>query len=228
MIYMNANIRLLLNAIIKFMLGLFIVCLLLFLPAGTIYYWNAWLFIALLFIPMFIFGIVLFFKDKDLLKKRLNMKEKQNNQKTIIILSAILFILGFIIAGLDFKYNWSNIHISITTISCIIFVLSYILYAEIIRENKYLSRTIEIQENQKVVDTGLYSIVRHPMYMAVTLLFLSIPLILGSFISFILFLFFPLLLTRRIKYEEKFLEKELQGYTEYMKKVKYKMIPFIW
>lgn len=225
---MNENIKLLLNAIIKFIIGLFAVGLLLFLPAGTFQFWNAWLFIALLFIPMFIFGIVLFFKDKELLKKRLNMKEKENKQKSIILLSAILFIFGFIISGLDFKYNWSNIHISITIISCIIFIFSYILYAQVIRENKYISRTIEIQENQKVIETGLYSIVRHPMYMAVTLLFLSMPLILGSIFSFILFLFFPLLLVKRIKYEEKFLKRELQGYTEYMQKVKYKMIPFIW
>ena len=225
---MNENIKLLLNAILKYMLGLFIVSLLLFLPAGTLTFWNAWLLIILLFVPMFIFGIVLFFKDKELLKKRLNMKEKQNNQKNIILLSAILFIIGFIIAGLDFKYNWSNIHISIIIISSIIFVLSYILYAEVIRENKFLSRTIEIQENQKLIDTGLYSIVRHPMYMATTLLFLSFPLILGSFISFILFLAFPFLLAKRIKNEEELLSKELQGYKEYIKKVKYKMIPFIW
>ena len=220
--------KLLFQAILKFILGVFMIGLLLFLPAGTFNYWNAWLLMGLLFIPMFIAGIILWIKNPDLLKKRLNAKEKENEQKQVIGISSIIFILGFIIAGLDFRYGWSNMPTTVITVASVIFIIAYILYAEVMRENTYLSRTIEVQENQKVIDTGLYGIVRHPMYFATTLLFLSFPVILGSWISFAIFCFFPLVLAKRIKNEETVLEKGLEGYKKYKQKVKYRMIPFIW
>ena len=225
---MKENIKLLFQAISKYVLGLVMIGLLLFLPAGTFQFWNAWLFIELLFIPMFILGLILWFKVKELLRKRLKSKEKETEQKQVILISLLVFVVGFIVAGLDFKYGWSYLPKEVTIISSIILIISYILYAEVMRENTYLSRTIEVQENQKVIDTGLYSIVRHPMYFATTLLFLSFPLVLGSFISFIIFLIFPFTLVKRIKNEEKVLEEGLKGYKEYKQKVKYKMIPFIW
>ena len=177
---------------------------------------------------MFIFGLILMFKNPTLLKNRLNVKEKESDQKLVIILSAIMFILGFSIAGLNYKYNWTHISNTIVYISSIVFVISYILYAEVLRENTYLSRTIEVVDNQKVIDTGMYSIVRHPMYTITIILFLMIPLILGSIISFLIFLIYPFIIIIRINNEEKVLKKELKGYKEYMKKVKYKLIPFIW
>ena len=204
------------------------IVLLLFLPAGTFNYWNAWLLMGLLFIPMFIVGIILWIKSPELLKKRLNVKEKENEQKQVIGISLIIFILGFIIASLDFRYNWSNIPIWGVAGASVIFVIAYILYAEVMRENAYLSRTIEVQENQKVIDTGLYGIVRHPMYFATTLLFLSFPIVLGSWFSFAIFCFFPFVLVKRIKNEEELLENGLEGYKEYKQKVKYKIIPFVW
>ena len=222
------NIKLFFQAIIKFMIGVLIVGLLLFVPANTINYWNGWLFMGLLFVPMFIAGIVMMIKSPDLLKKRLNAKEKENEQKQVLLFSGLMFLSGFIIAGLNYKYNWFIIPNSVVIISSFIFIISYILYAEVLKENAYLSRTIEVQENQKVIDTGLYGIVRHPMYGATLLLFLSMPLILGSIISFIIFLVYPFIIAKRIKNEEKVLEKELLGYSDYKKKVKYKMIPFIW
>ena len=225
---MKENIKLLVQAITKYVLGLVMIGLLLFLPAGTFNYWNAWLFIGLLFIPMFILGVILFIKDKELLRKRLKSKEKETEQKEVILISLVLFVGGFIIAGLDFKYGWSYLTREVSIVSSIILLISYILYAEVMRENAYLSRTVEVQENQKVIDTGLYSVVRHPMYFATTLLFLSFPLVLGSLISFIIFLIFPFTLVKRIKNEEKVLEEGLKGYKEYKQKVKYKMIPFIW
>lgn len=225
---MKENKKLLIQAISKFISGIVMIGLLLFWPAGTFKYWNAWLFIGLLFIPILILGIILWNKDKKLLKKRLNSKEKQSEQKQVIASSAILFIAGFIIAGLDFKYGWSQLPKGVTIVSSIVLLASYILYAEVMRENAYLSRTIEVQEGQKVIDTGLYGIVRHPMYFATTILFLTFPLVLGSWISFIIFLIFPCLLVKRIKHEEKILELELKGYKNYKEKVKYKMIPFIW
>ena len=220
--------KLLFQAILKFALGVLMIGLLLFLPAGTFNYWNAWLLMGLLFMPMFIAGIILWIKNPKLLKKRLNAKEKENEQKQVIGMSSIIFILGFIIAGLDFRYGWSNMPIWVVITASIIFVISYILYAEVLRENTYLSRTIEVQENQKVIDTGLYGIVRHPMYFATTLLFLSFPVVLGSGISFVIFCFFPFVLAKRIKNEERVLENGLDGYKEYKRKVKYRMIPFIW
>ena len=210
------------QAITKYLSGLIIVSSLLFIPATSFSYWNAWLFIGLLFIPMFIFGIILIFKNQTLLKNRLNAKEKEKEQKIVILLSAIMFISGFIIAGLNYKYNWTHISNTIVIISSIVFIISYILYAEVLRENTYLSRTIE------VVDTGMYSIVRHPMYTITIILFLMIPLILGSIISFLIFLIYPFIIIIRINNEEKVLKKELKGYKEYMKKVKYKLIPYIW
>ena len=220
--------KLFFEAIIKFILGAVIIALLIFVPANTINYWNGWLFIGLLFIPMFIAGIVMMIKSPELLRKRLNAKEKENEQKHVVALSGLMFLAGFIIAGLNYRYGWIVIPNIVVIISSIIFIISYILYAEVLRENAYLSRTIEVQENQKVVDTGLYGIVRHPMYATTILLFLSMPLILGSIISFVIFLVYPFIIAKRIKNEEDVLEKELVGYSDYKKKVKYKVIPFIW
>jgi protein-S-isoprenylcysteine O-methyltransferase Ste14 len=222
------NIKLFFEAIIKFILGVVIIGLLIFVPANTINYWNGWLFMGLLFIPMFIAGIVMMVKSPDLLRKRLNAKEKENEQKLVVKLSGLMFLAGFIIAGLNYRYSWIVIPKTIVIISSIMFVISYIIYAEVLRENTYLSRTIEVEENQKVIDTGLYGVVRHPMYAATILLFLSMPLVLGSVISFVIFLVYPFIIAKRIKNEEEVLEKELNGYLEYKKKVKYKMIPFIW
>jgi len=222
------SIKLFFEAISKFVLGILLIGLLIFIPASTINYWNGWLFMFLLFIPMFISGIVMMIKAPNLLKSRLNAKEKESEQKEVIILSGLMFLSGFIIAGLNYRFSWIKLPSSIVVISSIIFLLSYILYAEVLRENLFLSRTIEVQKEQKVIETGLYGIVRHPMYTATIFLFLSIPLILGSIISFIIFLAYPFIIAKRIKNEEKVLEKELKGYNSYKKKVKYKMIPFIW
>lgn len=222
------DIKLFFQAIIKFILGVLIIGLLLFIPANTVYYWNGWLFMGLLFVPMFIAGIILMIKNPELLRKRLNAKEKENEQKQVIAVSGLMFLLGFIIAGLNYKYNWIVIPNIVVIISSILFIIAYILYAEVLRENTYLSRTIEVQENQKVIDTGSYGVVRHPMYAATILLFLTMPLILGSIVSFVIFLIYPIIINKRIKNEEKVLEKELLGYAEYKKKVKYKVIPFIW
>ena len=222
------NIELFFQAIMKFLLGLIIVGLLLFVPAGTLNYWNGWLFIGLLFIPMFIAGIVLMIKNPELLRKRLNAKEKENEQRKVLLFSGLMFLSGFIVAGLNYRYSWITIPNSVVIISSVLFILAYILYAEVLRENTYLSRTIEVQENQKVIDTGLYGYVRHPMYAATILLFLTMPLILGSIISFLIFLLYPIIIAKRIKNEEAVLEKDLKGYLEYKKKVKYRMIPFVW
>ena len=222
------KIKLFIQAIIKFTLGIIIIGILIFAPAQTINYWNGWLLMGLLFIPMFIAGIIMIIKSPNLLEKRLNVKEKEQEQKKVILYSGLMFLAGFIIAGLNYKYNWIMIPNIVVIISSIIFILAYIIYAEVLRENEYLSRTIEVQENQKVIDTGLYGIVRHPMYGATILLFLTMPLILGSIISFVIFLIYPFIISKRIKNEEEVLERELVGYTEYKNKVKYKMIPFIW
>jgi len=224
----TTNKKLFIEAIAKFMLGVVLIGLLLFIPANTLSYWNGWLFMGLLFIPMFIAGIIMMIKSPELLRKRLNAKEKENEQKLVVKLSGLMFLAGFIIAGVNYRYNWILLPNYVVIISSIIFIVAYILYAEVLRENAYLSRTIEVQENQKVVDTGLYGIVRHPMYATTILLFLTMPLILGSIISFIIFLVYPFIISKRIKNEEEVLEKELKGYMEYKKKVKYKMIPYIW
>ena len=183
---------------------------------------------GLLFIPMFVAGIVLMIKNPELLKKRLSVKEKQGEQKQVILFSAVMFLVGFITAGLNYRYKWIELPNIVIGISSVIFVLAYILYAEVLRENMYLSRTIEVQDNQKVIDTGLYGIVRHPMYAVTILLFLTMPLILGSIISFVIFLIYPVIIFKRIKNEEAILEKDLKGYSEYKEKVRYKIIPFIW
>lgn len=220
--------KLLKDAIIKFILGVLVIGMLLFIPAKSLKYWNAWLLIGLLFIPMFISGIILLIKNPKLLEKRLNAKEKENDQKQVVIFSGLMFISGFIISGLNYKYNWTTLPNIVIILSIILFILSYILYAEVLRENTYLSRTIEVQKDQKVIDTGLYGIVRHPMYSVTIILFLTMPLILNSIMSFIIFLIYPFIIIKRINNEEKVLESNLKGYKEYKKKVKYKLIPFVW
>jgi len=222
------NKKLFIEAISKFTLGFILVAILIFLPAGTFSYWNGWLLVGLLFIPMFIAGIIMLIAAPKLLKSRLKAKEKENTQKDIVAISGLMFIIGFIVAGLDFRFKWMQLPKIIIIIASIIFLISYIIYASVLIENEYLSRTIEIQKGQKVIDTGLYSIVRHPMYMATLFLFLSIPLILGSVLSYIIFLVYPFIIVQRIKNEEKFLEKKLKGYKSYKKKVKYRLIPYIW
>lgn len=220
--------KLFIQAIGKITLGIILVGLLIFLPAGTFAFPNGWLLMAVLFVPMFIAGVVMMFKKPALLKRRLNAKETQKEQSLVIALSALMFIAGFVVAGLDFRFGWTNLPKSIAIIAVIIFLVAYILYGEVIRENAYLSRTIEVQESQTVIDTGLYAIVRHPMYTATIFLFLSMPLILGSLWAFVIFLAYPFIIARRIKFEEGFLEKELSGYLEYKQKVKYRLIPFLW
>ena len=222
------DIKLFFQAIIKFVLGLFIIGTMLFISAGSFEYWNGWLFIGILFIPMFFAGIVLMIKNPELLRKRLNAREKEKEQKKVIIYSGLMFLLSFIIAGMNYRYNWIKIPNIVVIFSSIVFIFEYILYAEVLRENVFLSRTIEVQDNQKVIDTGLYGIVRHPMYAVTILLFLTMQLILGSIISFFIFLLYPIIIAKRIKNEEIVLEKELVGYLEYKEKVKYKIIPFIW
>ena len=222
------NIKLFYSAIIKFIFGVLLVALLVFLPAGTLNFLNGWIFMSVLFIPMLIAGVVMMIKNLDLLEKRLNAKEKRGEQSIVVKLSGLMFIVGFVIAGLDFRFKWFQIPKSIVIISTVIFLVGYALYAVVLRENTYLSRTIEVQKNQKVIDTGLYGIIRHPMYSATILLFLAMPLVLGSLISFPVFLVYPVLIVLRIKDEEKMLERELEGYIEYKKKVKHRLIPFIW
>jgi protein-S-isoprenylcysteine O-methyltransferase Ste14 len=222
------TIKLFFQAITKFIFGLILVGLLIFLPAGTISFFNGWLFMVLLFVPMFFAGIVMMFKNPNLLKSRLNVNEKRKEQSAVIKLSGLMFLVGFIVAGLDFRFDWFELPRGVVIGASAVFLVAYILYAEVLRENTYLSRTIEVQENQKVVDTGLYGIVRHPMYSATLLLFLSMPLVLGSVISLVPFLFYPFIIAKRIKNEEELLSRELFGYSDYMKKVKYRLIPFVW
>ena len=220
--------KLFIQAMTKFIFGFIITALLLFIPAGTLDYWNAWLFIGILFVPMLIVGIILMIKNPDLLRKRLNSKEKEAEQGILILLGGVMFICGFVVAGLNYRFEWIILPKYIVFIAAIIFLLAYVLYAEVLRENMYLSRIIEVQENQKVIDTGLYGIVRHPMYLSTILLFLSIPLVLGSLFSFLIFMIYPFIIAKRIKNEEKVLEQGLKGYLEYKEKVRYRVIPFIW
>ena len=220
--------KLLANALIKFTCGLLMVCLLIFLPAGTLRYAKGWLLMGLLFIPMLIAGFVMLGKSPEFLAKRLDVKEKQATQKGVIAFSGLMFIAGFLVAGLDFRFSWSSIPVPVVIAASILFLLSYLLYAEVMRENAYLSRTIRVEEGQTVVDTGLYGIVRHPMYMATVLLFLMIPLILGSWYALIVFAFYPAIIIVRLKGEEALLTKELPGYEAYKEKVKYRLLPFIW
>lgn len=216
------------QAILKFVFGVVVIGILIFLPAGTFDYWNAWLFMGILFIPMFFAGIVLMIKNPKLLEKRLRAKEQQPEQSLVIKLSGLMFVMGFVIEGLNFRFQWIVLPDWALWVSAIIFLLSYLLYAEVLRENAYLSRTVEVQDGQKVIDTGLYRIVRHPMYSVTIILFLSMPLVLGSVISFAIFLTYPIIIAKRIGNEEVVLEKGLEGYAEYKKKVKYKVIPFVW
>ena len=222
------DIKLFFQAFSKFLIGLIIICILLFIPAGTVNYPNGWLFIALLFIPMFFAGIIMLFKSPDLLRRRLNAKEEEDEQKTVILVSGIIFLLAFILAGLNFRFEWFKLPTIVIIIASIIFLLAYIMYAEVLRENEYLSRTVEVSENQKVVDSGLYGLVRHPMYTSTIFLFLSMPLVLDSIFSFIVMLVYPIIIIFRIRNEEKVLENELIGYKEYKEKVKYKLIPYLW
>ncbi len=222
------NKELFFKAIIKFLFGFLIVSFLLFVSAGTFNYWNGWLLLSLLFIPMLVVGIIMFFKNPELLKSRLNAKEEENDQKIVLLYSAIMFIVGFVLAGLNYRYKWFELDNIVVIISSVVFIFSYLIYAEILRENTYLSRTIGVKETQKVIDTGLYKIVRHPMYAITIILFLSMTLVLGSIFSFVVFLMYPLIITKRIVNEEMILKKELKGYKEYMKKVKYRIIPYIW
>ena len=220
--------KLLCNALAKFTFGALMVGLLIFLPAGTLHYAKGWLFMALLFIPMLGVGFVMLAKSPNLLKKRLDAKEKQAAQKGVLAFSGLMFIGGFVVAGLDFRYGWSHIPTVVTIIASLLFLLAYLLYAEVLRENAYLSRTIRVEEGQTVVDTGLYGIVRHPMYSATLLLFLAMPLILGSWYALVVFAFYPVIIVVRLKDEERLLTQELQGYAEYKQKVKYRLLPFIW
>lgn len=220
--------KLFVQAITKYLLGVLLVGLLIFLPAGTISFFHGWLFMGILFVPMFFAGIVMMFKNPNLLKSRLNSKEKQEEQSIVIKLSGLMFLAGFIVAGLGVRFNWYVLPKGIVIGAAVVFLGAYILYAEVLRENTYLSRTIEVQENQKVIDKGLYGIVRHPMYSVTLLLFLSMPIVLGSVYSFLIFMAYPFIIAKRIKSEEQFLEKELKGYREYKQKVKYRLIPFIW
>lgn len=216
------------SALIKFIVGLLLVGALLFLPAGSFGYLNGWLFLGLLFIPMLLLGVVLLWKAPDLLRKRLDAKEEEKTQKGVVAISALLFVAGFVVAGLDFRFGWSKMPWWVVLVASVVLLVSYALYAEVMRENAYLSRTIEVQENQKVVDTGLYGIVRHPMYAVTLWLFLAIPLVLGSWWSLLCFAPYVVVIVVRIHNEEKVLEAGLDGYSEYKKRVKYRIFPFLW
>ena len=216
------------QAISKYLLGVILVGAILFLPAWSFAYWNAWLFMGILFVPMFIAGIIMLGKNPELLQKRLDAKEKEAEQKSVVALSGLMFLAAFIVAGLDWRFGWTHMPNWLVWVATGLFLLSYLLYAEVLRENTYLSRTIEVQEDQKIIDTGLYGIVRHPMYMATLVLFLSMPLVLGSLYSFLIMLVYIPIIAKRIRNEEKVLEEGLQGYKEYKQRVKYKVIPFIW
>lgn len=216
------------QAIVKFLAGVLLVGLLVFLPAGTLRFPNGWLLMGLLFVPMFFAGVVMMVKNPDLLRKRLSAKEKQAEQSTVVGLSGLMFVLGFVLAGLDHRFQWTVLPEAVSRCFAVLFLLAYVLYAEVLRENAYLSRTVEVQENQKVIDTGLYGIVRHPMYSATVLLFLSMPLVLGSAVSFAVFLAYPFLIVKRIRNEETVLAEGLEGYRDYQKKVRYRLLPFVW
>ncbi len=222
------TIKLFVQAMLKFLLGMVLVGGLIFLPAGTLCFFNGWLLMGILFVPMFVAGIVMMFKNPHLLKTRLQAKEKQKEQSLVVKLSGLMFLVGFVVAGLGYRFHWYALPKYVVFIAMAMFLIAYALYAEVLRENTYLSRTIEVQENQKVIDTGLYGVVRHPMYSATLLLFLSMPLVLGSIYSFAVFLAYPFIIAKRIKGEEELLEKELAGYREYKQKVKYRLIPFVW
>lgn len=220
--------NLLTQALAKIFLGVIILWILIFLPAWSLHYWQGWLLMGILFVPMFVAGLVMLAKNPDLLRKRLNAKEQEAEQKTVVKLSGLLFITAFVVAGLNWRFGWWVLPDWAVWVAAGLFLASYLLYAEALRENTFLSRTIEVQENQKVIDTGLYGIVRHPMYMATTILFLAMPLVLASPFSFLIMLGYIPVIAKRIKNEEKVLEEGLVGYAEYKKKVKYRILPFIW
>ena len=219
---------LLIKALTKFLLGIIVLGVLLFLPAGSFLYWQGWLLMGILFVPMFVAGIVLLAMSPELLRKRLNSNEKEAEQKSVVAMSGLLFIAAFVIAGLNWRFGWWMLPDWVVWVSAFIFLVSYLLYAEVLRENTYLSRTVEVQDGQKVIDTGLYGIVRHPMYMATTVMFLTMPLVLSSPISFLVMLVYIPVIAKRIASEEAVLEKGLEGYKDYKKKVRYKMIPLLW
>jgi len=220
--------KLFIQAISKFSLGVILVGALIFWPAGTFSYFNGWLFMGILFIPMFLAGIVMMFTNPELLRRRLEAKEKQKDQSMVVKLSGLMFLAGFLVAGFGVRFGWYILPKGVVIGAAIVFLIAYILYAEVLRENTYLSRTIKVEEDQKVIDTGLYGIVRHPMYSVTLLLFLAMPLVLGSIYSFLIFLAYPFIIAKRIKGEEELLGRELEGYSSYKQKVKYRMVPFIW
>lgn len=222
------TVKLFFEAIVKFTLGVVLVGALIFLPAGTFAFAGGWLLMGILFIPMFFAGLVMMAKDPSLLASRLEAKEKEKKQSAVVKLSGLMFTAGFVLAGLDFRFSWIKLPFTVNVAAAAVFIIAYIIYAEVLRENAYLSRTIKVVEGQKVISTGLYGIVRHPMYFATVLLFMAIPLVLGSLVSFVVFLAYPFIIAARIKNEEEVLLRELDGYEEYRKKVKYRMIPFIW
>ena len=220
--------KLFLNALTKFIAGLLLVALLLFLPAGTLAYPGGLLFLCLLFVPMLLLGIVMLARARDLLAKRLDVKEKQGTQKGVVAVMGLVFLSGFILAGLDFRFGWSKVPLPVVIVASVLFLVGYALYAEVMRENAYLSRTVKVEEGQTVISTGLYAVVRHPMYTASTVMFLALPLILGSWYALIPFAFYPVIMVVRIRGEEKLLTAELSGYEEYTRKVRYRLIPFVW
>ena len=225
---MHNSTKLLLNSIVKLLSGLVMIAILLFLPAGTWHYLHAWLFIALLFVPMTMIGIWLYLSQPNLLAKRLGNKEREQQQKKVVALSGLMFISGFVLCALDYRFGWSSVLVWLVVVASVIFLLGYGMYAEVMRENAYLSRTIEVQEGQQLIDSGLYGIVRHPMYTATILMFMAIPLVLGSFWALFVFAIYPILMVLRIQNEEQVLAKGLAGYPEYQKRVKWRLVPFIW
>lgn len=225
---MHNSTKLLLNSIVKLLSGLVMIAILLFLPAGTWHYLHAWLFIALLFVPMTMIGIWLYLSQPNLLAKRLGNKEREQQQKNVVALSGLMFISGFVLCALDYRFGWSSVPVWLVVVASVIFLLGYGMYAEVMRENAYLSRTIEVQEGQQLIDSGLYGIVRHPMYTATILMFMAIPLVLGSFWALFVFAIYPILMVLRIQNEEQVLAKGLAGYPEYQKRIKWRLVPFIW
>ena len=216
------------QALTKFLLGVIIFGLLIFLPAGSLHYWQGWLLMGILFVPMFVAGLLLMVKNPELLRKRLNAKEEEKEQKSVVALSGMMFVAAFVVAGLNWRFQWVMLPDWAVWLAAALFLFGYVLYAEVLRENTYLSRTIEVQEDQKVIDTGLYGIVRHPMYTATIILFLSMPLVLASPISFLIMLLYIPLIAKRIRNEEVVLEEGLKGYREYKQRVKYKVLPYVW
>ena len=222
------KIQLIIHATVKLIFGLGIIALLLFLPAGTWHYWNAWLLLALLFIPMICMGVVMLVSSPELLSKRLNNKEKEQTQKKVVALSGVMFITGFLLCGFDYQFGWSHMPVWVVITASLLFLIGYMLYAEVLRENAYLSRTVEVQDDQQLIDTGLYSIVRHPMYTATLLMFLSMPLILGSWWALLIFFIYPILIIKRIQNEEQVLREGLKGYNDYQQRVRWRLIPYVW